>query len=168
MEFADIQKSDVVIDAYCGTGTIGIIASKFAGQVLGIELNKDAVKDAKLNAKINNVENINFICADAGKYMVELAKNKEHADVVIMDPPRAGSDRRFINAVATLAPEKIVYISCNPETLERDLTYFARKGYYAHRIPPVDMFPHTNHVEAVALLSRKEISKFNGVMKNER
>jgi 23S rRNA (uracil1939-C5)-methyltransferase len=168
IEYMGLSGKETVIDTYCGTGTIGILASKNAGKVIGVELNADAVRDAKFNAKRNNIKNIEFYTADASDFMVEMAKAGKKADVVIMDPPRAGSDRRFINAVATLAPEKIVYISCNPETLERDLTYFARKGYYAHRIQPVDMFPHTNHVEAVALLSRKEISKFNGVMKNER
>lgn len=154
MEFADIQKTDTVIDAYCGTGTIGIIASKYAGQVLGIELNKDAVKDAKLNAKINNVENISFICADAGRYMVELAENNQHVDVVIMDPPRAGSDINFLKSVVKLSPEKVVYVSCNPETLARDLLYLSKKKYKVRKIQPVDMFPHTEHVETVVLLSK--------------
>lgn len=162
IEYMGLTGKETVIDTYCGTGTIGILASKNAGKVIGVELNADAVRDAKFNAKRNNIKNIEFYTADASDFMVEMAKAGKKADVVIMDPPRAGSDRRFINAAVTLAPEKIVYISCNPETLARDLTYFARKGYYAHRIQPVDMFPHTNHVEAVALLSRKEISKFYG------
>ena len=154
MEFADIQKKDIIIDAYCGTGTIGIIASKYAGQVLGIELNKDAVKDARLNAKINNVDNISFICADAGKYMVELAQNKQNADVVIMDPPRAGSDINFLKSVIKLSPEKIVYVSCNPETLARDLLFLSKNKYKVRKIQPVDMFPHTEHVECVVLLTK--------------
>lgn len=156
MEMADIKKTDVVLDAYCGTGTIGIIASKYAKEVLGVELNKDAVKDAKNNAKINNVDNIKFICADAGKYMVDLAKENEKIDVVIMDPPRAGSDINFLKSVVKLSPEKVVYVSCNPETLARDLLYLSKNKYKVRKIQPVDMFPHTEHVETVVLLSRKD------------
>ena len=156
MEFADIQKTEIVIDAYCGTGTIGIIASKYAKQVLGIELNKDAVRDAKLNAKQNGVKNIDFICADAGKYMVELAKNNEKADVVIMDPPRAGSDINFLKSLIKLSPEKVIYVSCNPETLARDLLFLSKNKYKVKKIQPVDMFPHTEHIECVVLLNKKE------------
>ena len=156
MEMADIKKTDVVLDAYCGTGTIGIIASKYAKEVLGVELNKDAVKDAKNNAKINNVDNIKFICADAGKYMVDLAKENEKIDVVIMDPPRAGSDINFLKSVVKLSPEKVVYVSCNPETLARDLLYLSKNKYKVRKIQPVDMFPHTEHVECVVLMSRAD------------
>ena len=155
MEFADIQKSDIVIDAYCGTGTIGIIASKYAGQVIGVELNKDAVRDARKNASINGVENIDFVCADAGKYMVDIASEGLKADVVIMDPPRAGSDIKFLRSVVTLSPKKVVYVSCNPETLARDLMYLSKNGYKVRKIQPVDMFPHTEHVECVVLLTKK-------------
>lgn len=154
MEFADISKDDIVIDAYCGTGTIGIIASKYAGQVIGVELNKDAVKDARKNAKINNIDNIDFICADAGRYMVGLAEQRLKADVVIMDPPRAGSDINFLKSVVKLSPKKVIYISCNPETLKRDLTYLSKNKYKVRKIQPVDMFPHTEHVETVVLLTK--------------
>ncbi|MCH5299064.1 MAG: 23S rRNA (uracil(1939)-C(5))-methyltransferase RlmD [Ruminococcus sp.] len=154
MEFADIQKDDVVIDAYCGTGTIGIIASKYAGDVYGVELNKDAVKDAKKNAAINGIENIHFINADAGKYMVGLAEQGLPADVVIMDPPRAGSDIKFLHSVVKLSPRKVVYISCNPETLARDLMFLSKNKYKIRKIQPVDMFPHTEHVECVVLLTK--------------
>lgn len=155
MEFADIKKSDIVIDAYCGTGTIGIIASKYAGHVYGVELNKDAVKDAKKNAKLNEIENIDFVCADAGRYMVNLAEENLKADVVIMDPPRAGSDIKFLKSVVKLSPAKVVYISCNPETLARDLMFLSKNKYKVRKIQPVDMFPHTEHIETVVLLSRK-------------
>lgn len=154
MEFAEISKDDIVIDAYCGTGTIGIIASKYAGRVIGVELNKDAVRDAKNNAKLNGIKNIDFVCADAGKYMVGLAEENLKADVVIMDPPRAGSDINFLKSVAKLSPKKVVYISCNPETLKRDLTYLSKNKYKIRKIQPVDMFPHTEHVECVVLMSR--------------
>jgi 23S rRNA (uracil1939-C5)-methyltransferase len=154
MEFAEISNQDIVIDAYCGTGTIGIIASKFAGRVIGVELNKDAVKDAKNNAKLNNVKNIDFVCADAGRYMVGLAEENLKADVVIMDPPRAGSDVNFLKSVVKLSPKKVVYISCNPETLKRDLTYLSKNKYKVRKIQPVDMFPHTEHIECVVLLTK--------------
>ncbi len=154
MQFADIKKDDVVIDAYCGTGTIGIIASKFAGQVIGVELNKDAVRDARKNARINNVENIDFVCDDAGRYMVNLAEEGLKADVVIMDPPRAGSDVKFLKSLVTLSPRKVIYISCNPETLARDLMYLSKNKYKVRKIQPVDMFPHTEHIECVVLLTK--------------
>lgn len=152
MEFADIKKSDIVIDAYCGTGTIGIIASKYAGHVYGVELNKDAVRDAKKNAKLNNIENIDFVNADAGRYMVNIADEGLKADVVIMDPPRAGSDVKFLKSLVKLSPKKVVYISCNPETLARDLMFLSKNRYKIRKIQPVDMFPHTEHVECAALL----------------
>ena len=154
IEFANITKDDVVLDAYCGTGTIGIIASQNAGQVVGVELNPDAVNDANTNAKLNNVNNIKFYCYDAGKFMVEAAEAGKKFDVVIMDPPRAGASLEFLRSLVTLLPQKIVYISCNPETQARDLAFLVRKGYKVRRIQPVDMFPHTEHVETVALLTK--------------
>ncbi len=155
MQFADISKEDRVIDAYSGVGTIGIIASQYAKEVISVELNRDAVRDAKINASINNIENIRFFCADATEFLLAAAEENEKIDVVLMDPPRAGSTVEFMKSVCTLAPEKVVYISCNPETLARDLTYFTKNGYKAKKIQPVDMFPHTNHVETVVLLSQR-------------
>ncbi|MCR4563585.1 MAG: 23S rRNA (uracil(1939)-C(5))-methyltransferase RlmD [Clostridiales bacterium] len=154
LEFASLKKTDTVIDAYCGTGTIGIIASKNAGQVIGVELNADAVKDAKENAKLNGVKNIKFIKADAGKFMLDLAKEKQKIDIVIMDPPRAGSDKAFLSSLVSLSPEKVVYISCNPETQQRDLFFLVKNGYKVRKIQPVDMFPHTRHIETVVLMIR--------------
>lgn len=154
MDFADIKPTDTVIDAYCGTGTIGIIASKYAGQVVGVELNRDAVRDAIKNAKINGIDNINFVCADAGEYMVDIANEGLNADVVIMDPPRAGSDAKFLRSVIKLNPKKVVYISCNPETLARDLMFLSKNKYKVRKIQPVDMFPHTEHIECVTLLTK--------------
>ena len=152
VEFAELKGTETVIDAYCGIGTIGIIAAKSAKSVVGVELNKDAVSDAKINAQLNKTENIRFYCADAGKFMVDMAEDGEKADVVFMDPPRAGSDIPFLKSVVTLSPEKIVYISCNPETQARDLTYLTQNGYKVRKIQPVDMFPHTQHVETVVQL----------------
>lgn len=156
MQFADISKEDVVIDAYSGVGTIGIIASRYAKEVISVELNREAVKDAKINASINNVGNIKFFCADATEFLLGAAQENEKIDVVLMDPPRAGSTVEFMKSVCTLAPEKVVYISCNPETLARDLVYFTKNGYRVKKVQPVDMFPHTNHVETVVLLLREK------------
>ena len=154
VKFMELTGNETVVDAYCGTGTIGIIAAKSAKSVIGVELNSNAVADAKINAKLNNTENIKFYNADAGKFMVEMAENKMTADVVIMDPPRAGSDKNFMRSVVTLAPKKVVYVSCNPETLSRDLKYFVANGYRAKKAVPVDMFPHTKHVETVVMLTK--------------
>ncbi len=154
IDLAQLTGSERVIDAYCGIGTIGMIAAKHADQVLGIELNRDAVKDAIANAKRNEMKNIRFTCADAGEYMLGMAARKEQADVVFMDPPRAGSDEAFLSSVCVLEPKKIVYISCNPQTQQRDLFYLTKHGYKVSAIQPVDMFPHTEHVETVVLLSK--------------
>lgn len=155
IEFAGLSGKEKVIDAYCGIGTIGIVASKNAGEVIGCELNPDAVRDAKINAKINSVENIKFVCADAGEFMLGMREHKEKCDVLFMDPPRAGSDKKFLSCAVALSPEKIVYISCNPETQQRDLYYLIKNGYKVKKIQPVDMFPYTAHVETVVLLSIK-------------
>jgi len=155
IELAALTGKERVIDAYCGIGTIGLIASDAAKEVLGIEVNPDAVRDAIRNAKANRVKNIQFYRADAGAYMVQMAEQDMRADVVLMDPPRAGSDEAFLSSVVKLAPERIVYISCNPETLARDLKYLKQKGYEVGKAWPYDMFPWTGHVETVCLLSRK-------------
>ena len=135
-------------------GTIGIFASRNAARVIGVENNRDAVRDAISNAKANRADNVRFYTADASDFLQGMAKAGEHADVVILDPPRAGSDERFLSAVTTVAPERVVYVSCNPETLARDLGYLTRHGYRVERIQPVDMFPHTEHIETVALLNK--------------
>ena len=154
MEYADMSGREKVIDAYCGIGTIGLVASKRAGEVIGVELNRDAVHDAISNAKRNGIKNVRFFCDDAGEFMLGMAQDGEKADIVFMDPPRAGSDECFLSSLVTLAPKKIVYISCNPETQQRDLRFLTKRGYKVEKIQPVDMFPHTNHVETVVLLSQ--------------
>ena len=156
MEYADMSGSEKVIDAYCGIGTIGLVASKRAGEVIGVELNRDAVHDAISNAKRNGIKNVRFFCDDAGEFMLGMAQDGERADIVFMDPPRAGSDECFLSSLVTLAPKKIVYISCNPETQQRDLRFLTKRGYKVEKIQPVDMFPHTNHVETVVMLSHKK------------
>ena len=178
MEYAGLTGSETIIDAYCGIGTISLAMACHAGRVIGaeivpsavadahakrgakkvvgVELNRDAVKDAIENAKLNKLSNAWFCAGDAGEFMLEMSLEKEPADVVFMDPPRAGSDRTFLSSLIALSPQKVVYISCNPETQQRDLRYLTSKGpYRVTRIQPVDMFPHTNHVETVALLQKQ-------------
>lgn len=156
LEFADFNGTEEIIDAYCGTGTIGLIASSKVKSVIGVEINKDAVKDAKENAKLNNVQNIEFYSADAGKFMTELSKEGRKIDAVIMDPARAGADIPFLSSLIRLSPQKVVYVSCNPETLARDLRYITKNGYKVRKIQPVDMFPHTEHIETVVLLTKSQ------------
>lgn len=155
IELAGLTGKERVLDAYCGIGTIGMIAASKAKHVIGIELNKDAVKDAILNAKNQHIRNIDFYCNDAEKFMEQYAiEGKSNPiDVVFMDPPRSGSSEAFINSLAILKPKRIVYISCNPETLARDLEYLKKKGYQGLECYPVDMFCWTEHVETICCLS---------------
>ncbi len=155
MEYANITGKERVIDAYCGIGTIGMTAAKQAKEVIGVELNKSAIKDAITNAKRNEIKNIIFYNQDAGEFMQELAEKDEKIDVVLMDPPRSGSTTEFLDALASLAPKRVVYVSCNPETLARDLKYIAKKGYQLMKCQPVDMFPFTDDCENVVLMERK-------------
>lgn len=153
IEYAGLTGNETVIDAYCGIGTIGLVSSDYAKSVLGVELNKDAVKDAIINSKINECDNIRFFANDAGKYMTQMAASNEHADIVFMDPPRSGSTTVFIDAIHKLAPSKVVYISCGPESLKRDLEYFIKKKkYIIKHIRPVDMFAFTKEIETVVEL----------------
>ncbi|WP_313181752.1 23S rRNA (uracil(1939)-C(5))-methyltransferase RlmD [Lacrimispora sp.] len=151
---AGLTGKERVVDAYCGIGTIGIVASKYAKEVIGVELNRDAVRDAVENAKINGIKNVKFFCNDAGKFMVNMAENGEHVDVVFMDPPRSGSTEEFIDSVAKMKPDKVVYVSCGPETLARDLEYFKKKGYEAKMGWGVDLFPATEHCEICVEICR--------------
>lgn len=154
IEYARLTGKEKVVDAYCGIGTIGLIAADKAKEVISVELNKDAVRDAITNAKRNQIKNVQFYNADAGKFMVEMAEQGAEVDVVFMDPPRAGSDEAFLSSVVKLAPKRVVYVSCNPETLARDLKYLSKHGYRAEECTPVDMFPWTKHCEAVCSLVR--------------
>lgn len=155
LQIAGICKSDIVLDAYCGIGTIGLLAARQAKYVFGVELNQKAVEDAIFNAKINHAENIRFIHQDAGKFMQKLAKEHQKIQVVIVDPPRSGLSREFLFSLCQLKPERVVYISCNPQTQERDLSCMLQKGYRVLQILPFDLFPFTTHVETVCLLTRK-------------
>ncbi len=156
VEMAELTGAETVIDAYCGVGTVGIIASDKAKNVLAVELNGDAVKNARENVKLNGARNVQVTEGDAGDFMENMAQSGEKADVVFTDPPRAGCSKKFLNALLALKPNKIVYISCEPETQARDLAVLTKKGYEVTRIKPVDMFPYTRHVETVVLMSRVE------------
>lgn len=150
-EYASLDKDSRVLDAYCGTGTIGICASDLCGSVVGVELNPRAVNDAKKNIQMNKASNVKIIKADATEYMNENASEGKF-DVIILDPPREGTTPEFIKACAKVSPSRIVYVSCNPDTLARDLKLFAGEGYKAVKACPVDMFSGTEHVETCCLL----------------
>ena len=155
IEAAKLTKDDVVFDAYSGIGTIGMVASKSCKSVIAVEIVKEAVADARRNAKANGVNNISFYCDDASSFMVQMAEKKQGVDVVFLDPPRKGSDQRCLDAICKLRPKKIVYVSCDPSTLARDVAYLS-KSYDLISVQPVDMFPHTMHVETVASLELKQ------------
>ena len=159
LDFAGLTGKETVIDAYCGIGTIGICAADAARSVISVELNPDAVRDAKANAAANHINNMRFFTADAGEYMKQLAAQGQRADVVFMDPPRSGSTIRFMRAAMRLGPRNIVYISCGPESLAGNLKFFRENGYEVCKIQPVDMFPFTRHVETVCLLSKLSEAK---------
>lgn len=154
IDMLNLTGQETILDAYCGIGTIGMYAAQFAKQVLGVEINKDAIQDAKKNAQANGIRNIRFVCDDASAFMRKMAQKKERLEIVIMDPPRNGSDEQFIKSVAFLKPKQVLYISCNPQTQMRDLQVFQKLGYHGEEITGVNLFPHTFHVESVVRLSR--------------
>ena len=157
MEYAGLTGKETVVDAYCGIGTIGIVASRKAKQVIGVELNPDAVRDAVRNARANKIDNIRFYQGDAGDFLQKMAANGEKADVVFMDPPRSGSSERFMAAAAAMGPKRIVYVSCGPDTLARDLKYLRKKGYRVEKGVGVDLFPWTGHCEVCVKLEREQV-----------
>ncbi|MBS6685738.1 23S rRNA (uracil(1939)-C(5))-methyltransferase RlmD [Thomasclavelia spiroformis] len=159
IDLLELKGNEIVIDAYCGIGTIGMVAAKKAKEVIGVELNQDAIKDANNNARMNKIENIKFVNDDASNFMVELAKTKQRVDCVIMDPPRSGSTKEFMDAIKILNPKKVVYVSCDPTTQVRDIKYFSKLGYQGNVLYPFDMFPHTIHTETVCLLTREKSVK---------
>ncbi len=157
LEYADLNGNETVIDAYCGVGTIGMVLSTKAKEVYGVESNKQSVINARSNAYENKIKNIKFVCEDATEYLHELAKEKVNIDVLIMDPPRSGSTEKFLNAVSKLKPKKVIYVSCDPITLVRDLSYLLKinREYVISKKCIVDMFVGTNHIETVVLLHLK-------------
>lgn len=155
IELAKLKEEDVVIDAYCGIGTIALSVSKFVKRVYGVEVIPQAIEDAKRNAKKNKVENVEFTCADATEFMLLAAKHKQKMDVVFVDPPRKGCAPEFLEAAVKVNPRAIVYVSCDVATQARDMKILEQYGYVAKYCQPVDMFPHTYHVESIVLLERK-------------
>ena len=160
LELAKLTGRETVIDAYCGIGTIGLCAAPLAKQVIGVERNPSAVKDAAANARRNKIANARFVCADATEWMAAAAGEGLHPDVVFLDPPRAGSTPECIAAVNKMKPRRVVYVSCDPETLARDVAAFTRLGWRAAKFCPVDLFPQTKHVETVVLLSHKKADSY--------
>lgn len=152
LRMANLNKNDIVFDAYCGIGTISLLAARKAKKVIGVEIVKDAIKDAINNAKMNNIKNAYFVCDDASNYLDEMAKNHQRIDCLFMDPPRKGSDYRFIKALKKIAPKRIIYISCGPDTQVRDLKMLIDM-YKVEEVQPVDLFCQTHHVETVTLLT---------------
>lgn len=167
IQMAQLSGTETVLDAYCGTGTIGLVAAnglpecpdEHAQEVYGVDNVASAIKDARNNALHNGIHNAHFITEDAGTFMQHQAHQKHHIDVVFMDPPRAGASEEFLEALCVLRPQRIVYISCNPKTQKRDCAYLAKQGYQLVRIQPIDMFPHTPHVETIALLTQENATK---------
>lgn len=154
-EYANLSGKEFLIDLYCGTGTIGLSMAHKAKRVLGIEIIPQAIENAKENAKNNNIENAEFICSDASGAAEKLSKDNVEPDVVIVDPPRKGCDGIVIDSVCKMSPKRVVYVSCDPETLARDLAIFEEKGFKVKEVTPVDMFPRTQHVETVVLMSKE-------------
>lgn len=157
LEYAQLTDHDILIDLYCGTGTMGIIGAKRAKKVYGIEIVADAIKDAKINAEVNDVHNIQFVNADAGKGAQMIIASKIKADAMIVDPPRKGCSKDTLDAIVKIAPKRLVYVSCDPATLARDVKILTEKGFELQKIQPVDMFPQTVHVETIVLLQHQNM-----------
>ena len=155
--YADLQGNEIVFDAYCGTGTISLFLSQKAKKVYGVEIIPEAIENAKINAKQNNIDNVEFIVGEAEKVIPEIINSGIKADVVVVDPPRKGCEKSLLEAIAKMNPKKVVYVSCDPGTLARDLSILDELGYRTLEVQPVDMFPETGHVETVVRLHRKNI-----------
>lgn len=153
-EYANLTGSETVLDLYCGAGTIGLSMAAKAREIIGVEIVEQAVSDAIENARINNITNARFICKDAAAAALELQKEGIRPHIVVIDPPRKGCDKALIDTIAQMNPDRVVYVSCDPATLARDLAIFAEKGYPTLTATPLDMFPRTPHVECVVLMSR--------------
>lgn len=152
-EYAALTGDEILLDLYCGTGTIGLTMAKACKELVGVEIIADAVRDAEHNAAVNSICNARFVCADAPQAAAQLKREGVSPDVVVLDPPRKGCGEELVGTIAKMKPERVVYVSCDPATLARDLKYFEQSGYKTIEITPVDMFPRTAHVETVVLLS---------------
>ncbi len=156
-EYADLKGDETLLDLYCGAGTVGLSMYDKVKKLIGVEIIPQAIENAKKNARVNGVDNAEFICGDAGKIATWLAANNEQPDVIVIDPPRKGCDNMTLDAILKMSPEKVVYISCNPATAARDCKYLCENSYELRRLRPADMFPRTTHVETIVLLGRKDI-----------
>lgn len=154
LEFADIKSGDKVFDIYCGIGSISLFLAQRAEQVYGVEIVEDAIVDARKNAKLNNMDNLEFYTGRAEEVAPKMYKDGKKANVVVVDPPRKGCDERVLDTIVEMKPDRLVYVSCNPSTLARDLRYLVEGGYRCEKVQPVDLFPHSVHVETVVLMSR--------------
>lgn len=155
LKAANLTSKETVVDVYCGTGTITLFLAQKAARAIGIEIVPSAIKDARINARNNKIANAQFVLGDAAVELPKLAQEGIKADVIVLDPPRAGCDQRVINAIAAVKPKKVVYVSCNPASLARDAELLCKKGYKINKVQPVDLFPQTHHVETVVLMSHK-------------
>ncbi|MGE5654558.1 MAG: 23S rRNA (uracil(1939)-C(5))-methyltransferase RlmD, partial [Bacillota bacterium] len=153
LRYANLTGDETVIDAYCGIGTISLFLARAAGKVIGVEVVPEAIEDAKRNAQVNGIANAEFLAGESERVIPELLEQGINAEVVVVDPPRQGCDSRLLDAIAVMRPSRIVYVSCNPSSLARDLAYLRERGYVTREVQPVDMFPQTAHVETVALVS---------------
>ena len=156
LDLARLQGKEEVLDLYCGTGTISVFLSKSAGKVVGVESMQNAVRDAEENAKLNQVRNCDFVCSDVRGFLKESASQKNHIELAVLDPPRAGLSPKTVKYLLGLDVPRVIYVSCNPATLSRDLRFFLDSGYDLRRVCPIDMFPHTFHIEVVSLLEKKD------------
>lgn len=159
LEYAGLTGNETVIDLYCGIGTITLFLAKRAKKVYGIEIVPQAIADAKYNAEMNGFDNVEFIQGAAETIMPKMAAEGIKPDVIVIDPPRRGCDETTLDAMVKASPDRIVYVSCNPATLARDLRYLEDRGYKTQKVQPIDMFPQTHHVECVAIIQRSESSK---------
>ena len=158
MDFAELQPNDVVFDAYSGIGTIGLIAASKVAKVISVEILPEAVEDAKKNAEANGIKNFKAVADDASAFINKLVHENQHLDVLFLDPPRKGSDERFLRAIKTIKPQRVIYVSCNPLTLARDCDFLSDL-YKISQLQPVDLFPQTPHVETVCELSLRNADK---------
>ena len=152
LEYAALGENDTVFDIYCGIGTISLFLAQRAKKVYGIEIVEEAIKDAKRNAEINNLDNVEFYVGKAEDVVPKMYKQGKRANVVVVDPPRKGCDEKVLDTIVSMQPDRVVYVSCNPSTLARDLAYLNEEGYKCLEVQPVDMFPHSVHIENVALI----------------
>ena len=155
LEYANLGENDTVFDIYCGIGTISLFLAQKAKKVYGIEIVEEAIKDAKRNAQINNLDNVEFYVGKAEEVVPKMYKQGKRANVVVVDPPRKGCDEKVLDTIISMQPDRVVYVSCNPSTLARDLNYLDERGYKCLEVQPVDMFPHSVHIENVALIVKK-------------